>query len=225
MSAVALKTETYVDQLFAQNTRVVYLEDKPDCWLIDPGLPPATGHALELVALKGLEPRAVLLTHAHSDHIAGVPEVTQEFPQVPVYLAQEEWSFLADPMQNLSFMAGLSLRVNVEDRRDLVEGDTLELSGTSWQVLNTSGHSPGGRTFYCADHNVAIVGDSLFHLGVGRVDFPHSNGPALVEHIKTRLLTLPPETRILPGHGPETTVAVEKASNPYVGERASMDWF
>lgn len=172
---------------------------------------------LKYIDQNKLRPEAVVLTHAHADHIAGIPLVRSRYPDIPVYLARVEWSFLGDPRQNLSGLFGPGFGVEASDLRDLAEGQALELGVLRWRVLDTSGHSPGGRTLYCAAQSVAIVGDSLFAGSIGRTDFPHSDGPLLLRNIRTKLLTLPGATRVLSGHGPDTTIAEESASNPFVG--------
>lgn len=206
----------FVDWFFAQNSRVVRVEGLRDCWIIDPGLPPATSDLLGHLSSNDLTPKAVVLTHAHADHIAGVPGVLEAFSRLPVYLAREEWSFLGDPEQNLSAWSGMGLRVEVANLLDLQEGQNLELGGSRWRVLDTSGHSPGGRTLYCAEHGLAIVGDSLFAGSIGRTDFPHSDHNRLITNIREKLLTLPGDTVVYPGHGPLTTIDVERDTNPFL---------
>ncbi len=206
--------------MYAQNARVVSVGEDGACWLVDPGLPPATRQMLDHVAARGLRPEAVMLTHAHSDHIAGVPEVLEAHPDLPVWLATAEWSYLEDPMNNLSAMIGLALSFSVPRLEDLAPGKELTLGSTTWSVIDTGGHSPGGRTLYCPGEGVAIVGDSLFSGGIGRYDFPHSDGRLLLANIREHLLTLPDETRVFCGHGPDTTIGQERRYNPYVGESA-----
>jgi glyoxylase-like metal-dependent hydrolase (beta-lactamase superfamily II) len=165
---------------------------------------------------KDLTPEAIVLTHAHGDHIAGVDDVRARHIDLPVYLAREEWGMLSDPRQNLSAHFGAGVTAGVTDPRDLAHGDRLELDGVTWDVLDTSGHSPGGRTLYCRTLGVAIVGDAIFAGSVGRVDFPHSDGQRLLRNLHAHVLTLPDETTLIPGHGPSTTVAEERAGNPYL---------
>ena len=146
----------------------------------------------------------------------GIDEVREAYANLPVYLAREEWPALTQPKHNLSAYVGQSLATNVQDPRDLPHGSTLELDGTKWKVFDVSGHSPGGRALYCAELGIVIVGDALFAGSVGRVDFPHSSGDQLMRNIKGNLLTLPDETRVLSGHGPETTIGHERKTNPFV---------
>ena len=171
---------------------------------------------------QSLTPTAIVLTHAHADHIAGIDAIRDTLGALPVYLAREEWAGLTDPMENLSGLIGLGFVTRVKGPIDLPHGSTLELDGTTWSVLESSGHSPGGRTFYCAAHKVAIVGDALFAGGVGRVDFHHSDGARLLRNIRENLMTLPDDTRVLSGHGPETTIGRERRTNPYVTGLVSL---
>ncbi len=206
------------DPFYMENGYTLYLREGGPSWIIDPGLPEQAKQIIAHVRQKGLVPQAVVLTHAHADHIGGLDEVREALGKMPVYVAQEEWRALSDPMQNLSGYFGAGLRAAVNDPLDLPEGDTIELDGTGWKILDTSGHSPGGRTFYCAELDVAVVGDALFAGSIGRYDFPTSDGPRLIRNIKEKLLTLPGHTRVLSGHGPETTIERERRTNPYVGE-------
>lgn len=217
MASKPVKFIEFVDALYAQNSRIVHTETAPGCWIIDPGLPPTGEDIVKYLADKALTPEAIILTHAHADHIAGVPQVLETYPALPVFLAQIEWPFLKDPAQNLSNMGGFDIRVEAPDLRDLQPGQALTLGSLNWQILDTSGHSPGGRTLYCAQASAAIVGDSLFAGSIGRVDFPHSDGPLLLANIREKLLTLPGRTRVYSGHGPTTTIEVEQATNPFLG--------
>lgn len=205
----------FVDPIYGQNSRIVTTDHQSECWVIDPGFSPASKNMLNFLSEKGLSPQALILTHAHADHIAGVPLVLERFADLPVYLAEIEWPFLADPAQNLSSMGGMDLRVSVTNLHDLAPDMTLELGRTRWQVLDTSGHSPGGRTLYCAAESIALVGDALFAGSIGRVDFPHSDGARLLSNIQEQLFTLPGRTRVCSGHGPDTTIEVERSTNPF----------
>ncbi|MCH8053815.1 MAG: MBL fold metallo-hydrolase [Planctomycetes bacterium] len=215
MTDQEIEIVTFADEFFAQNSRLIISQGEPCCWVVDPGFAPATDNLLKYLAESNLSPEAVILTHAHADHIAGLSQVLNVHEMLPVYLAKTEWSYLEDPSQNLSTMTGMELRVRAPELRDLAPDQVLELGGTQWQVLDTSGHSPGGRTLYCSQAQTAIVGDALFAGSIGRVDFPHSDGPRLLSNIREKLFTLPGSTRVCSGHGPDTTIEIERRTNPF----------
>jgi hydroxyacylglutathione hydrolase len=170
---------------------------------------------IEFVRSSGMTPQALILTHTHVDHIAGVRTVLAAFPGLPllVHPAEEKW--LWDPMLNLSAMSGLPV-TTPEPTGLMNEGDELVLGDTTWRVLHTPGHSPGGITLYHANSGTAIVGDSLFSGSIGRTDLPGGDHATLERSIKQKLYTLPEHVRVYPGHGPDTTIGRERRSNPYV---------
>lgn len=216
MAEQTLQVYVTNDQTYMENGLTIFLRRGGPCWIIDPGLPPQAEQIVDHVRSQSLQPIAIVLTHAHADHIAGIDEVRVELGDLPVYLAKEEWPALTDPLENLSAMTGAGLKTQVRDPIDLAPGSVLELDGSRWEIRDTSGHSPGGRTLYCSELGVAIVGDALFAGSVGRVDFPHSNGDQLMKNIHEQLMCLPEETRVICGHGPETTIRQEKSSNPFI---------
>lgn len=182
-------------------------------WLIDVGQDP--GEMLDHAEGAGLDVQKIVLTHAHADHIAGLEEALGRFPGTPVWIHEAEKDFPGDATLNLS--AFISQPIAAPDPTDtLAHGQVLDLDGLSFEVRHTPGHSPGGVTLYQPEHKAAIVGDTLFAGSIGRFDFPTSDGAVLMKSIHERLMTLPDETRVLPGHGPETTVGRERASNPYL---------
>ena len=215
-TSATLRIHVTNDPMYEENGYTVSLRDRGPCWIIDPGLPPQAKQIVHYVRERALTPAAIVLTHAHADHIYGVDEVRDTLGPLPVHLAQEEWKALSDPMENLSGLFGPGFATRVTDPIDLPHGAALELDATHWVVLDVSGHSPGGRALYCKELGLAIVGDALFAGSVGRVDFPNSDGRRLLRNIRQNLLTLPDETRVLSGHGPETTIGRERATNPFL---------
>lgn len=198
---------------YETNCYIVSVPGSDRCWIVDAGFWP--GELIGAVTERGLRPEALILTHAHADHIAGVEEVRAVFSDVPVLIHENEAEWLTNPALNLSQAGGMPVVTKPADRT-LRGGETLELAGTKWRVLNTPGHSPGGITLYHEPSRQAIVGDALFAGSVGRTDFPTSDHDRLIGAIRENLYTLPDETRVYPGHGPETTIGREKRSNPFV---------
>jgi hydroxyacylglutathione hydrolase len=182
------------------------------CWIIDPGF--AAEPLVEYLRKARLEPREILLTHGHCDHIAGIPLLREHFGAVPVQISREDAGMLTDNMKNLSAMAGASLRLE-EAEKQFSAGETMELDGMAFKVLGTPGHTPGGSSFYSAAEGLVFTGDALFAGSVGRSDFPGGNERLLLQSIREQLFVLGDATRVLPGHGPETSIGQEKRSNPF----------
>jgi len=207
-----LKTKRFCLGDWATNCYLVYT-DSGACWIVDAGFEP--DYLIRYTKEKGLRPEKIILTHAHVDHIAGLTEVCAAFPGLPILIHEAEREFPGDPMLNLS--AALTEQIVAPEPTDtLTHGDQLELDGNVFQVRHTPGHSPGGICLYQPDHQLALVGDTLFAGSIGRYDFPTSDGPTLMRSIHEQLMTLPDETRVLPGHGPETTIGRERVSNPFL---------
>lgn len=213
-----LHINVFVDPMFGENTYVVAPEMPGPCWVVDPGLPPSGPDLLEFVDQQELTIEAILCTHAHADHIAGLDLVKDRCPQAKVYLAKAEHGFLTDPDDNMSILAGVSLQMHSAIDHDLPHGAVLTLGRTEWQVLDTAGHSPGGRSFFCPSEGVVFVGDALFDGSIGRTDLPYSSHQGLIRNIQTHLLSLPDETVVYSGHGPTTTIGRERKSNPFLVE-------
>ena len=183
------------------------------CWIVDAGFDPEP--MLDAIATRGLRLEKLVLTHAHLDHIAGLNTVRRRHPNVPILIHADEQEFLTDTRLNLS--AAFVQPVVAPEATDLLsDGDKLDLNGLAFEVRHTPGHSPGGITLVQHDHHLAIVGDTLFAGSIGRFDFPTSDGAQLMQSIHEQLLSLPDDTRVLPGHGPETTIGYERATNPYL---------
>jgi len=179
---------------------------------------------IEFILSHRLHPSALILTHAHVDHIAGVRDVLSALSDrrgdgtgrgMPVWIHDAEAAWLNDPLLNLSALTGMSVTSPGPDRL-LNDGETLRLGQAAFTVLHTPGHSPGGITLFCPQAGIALVGDTLFAGSVGRTDFPGSDTRTLAESIRTKLYSLPDATKVYPGHGPPTTIGRERAYNPYV---------
>lgn len=196
-------------------TNCYVLSAGASCWIVDAGFEPA--EMLDAIDQRGLKVEQVVLTHAHLDHIAGLHAVRRRHPDVPILIHEDEAAFLTDTRLNLS-AAFVEPVVAPEATGVMKDGETLQFGGCEFDIIHTPGHSPGGVTLYAAEHAVALVGDTLFAGSIGRYDFPTSDGPTLMRSINDKLMQLPDDTRVLPGHGPETTIGRERASNPYLNQ-------
>jgi len=207
--------EPFVLGPYQTNCYLVRIPDRRGCWFVDAGFDP--GEMIARVRELGLAPQAIVLTHAHLDHIAGVNEVLRAFPGTPVLIHEAEKEWLGDAETNMSALIGLPITA-AGPTSTFKHSDALELEGTSWRVLHTPGHSPGGVTLYHAPSRTSLVGDALFAGSIGRTDFPGSSFEELDRSIRTHLYTLPDDTKVYPGHGPATTIGREKRTNPFVHE-------
>lgn len=184
--------------------------------MVDPGLEP--GKVIAYLDRNGLVPEAVLLTHGHSDHIAGCGAVKQRWPECPLVIGVNDAAKLTDPRANLSASFGFDLTVPPADVT-VVHGQRYSAAGLEFEVREIPGHSAGHVVFLLDDHAPpwVLVGDVIFAGSVGRTDFPDGDFEKLAQGIHRELFTLSDKTVLLPGHGPATTVGREKQTNPFVG--------
>jgi len=188
-------------------------EDGGEGAIIDPG--DEADRIAQAAGLLGLTVKYIVLTHAHVDHIGALAEVREAFPQAEVTIHADDAEMLARPSLNLSLFLGGAIKCRPADRL-LHEGDTLEVAGLAMTVIHAPGHTPGGICLYIPEAGVVFTGDVLFAGGIGRTDFPRGNEALLLSSIRHKLLVLPPETIVYPGHGPSSTIGDEKAGNPFL---------
>lgn len=201
------------------------------CLVVDPGKD-AVADVLEVVREHHLQPVAVLLTHGHIDHTWSVVPVCGSYG-IPAYLHPADHYLLADPLAGLSGptrtmlgpMTGGALPVvEPDDVRELTDGAQVELAGLTLRVDHAPGHTPGSVMFARAgggdEPPVLLSGDVLFAGSIGRTDLPGGDHQDMLRSLATKVLPLPDETVVLPGHGEHTTIARERGANPYLRELA-----
>lgn len=183
--------------------------------LIDPGAEPE--RLLRALASSGATLEAVWLTHADFDHVGALAAVLDAYPGMPVLLHPADLPLL----QNAEAQAGawgLAIDPPPTATSDLADGQTLRLGDLEARCLFTPGHTPGHMAFHLPAEGVVFTGDALFQGSIGRTDRPFGDGDLLLRSIREKLLTLPDATRVLPGHGPATTILAERRSNPFLIE-------
>ncbi len=156
-------------------------------------------------------------THAHFDHIGGAAAIADALNPLPL-VALHPADHVLWRAGGGGRMFGFRIDPGPEPSIDFMHGQTLKLGSNTFEVRHVPGHTPGHVILYCTTERVCFCGDLIFARGVGRTDFPGGNWESLVNSIRTQVYTLPDETRLLSGHGPETTVGEEKVSNPFVQE-------
>lgn len=210
-----LRIEPFVEPSFQENGYLLWVDGIADAWAVDPGLPPTPQRMTDAIRRRELALRAIVITHGHADHIAGIPALRERFLDARLIAPEGDRHMLTDAAANLSAPMGFPIVASEPD--DVIRpGDTLALGELTWHVLDVSGHSPGGVALHCPVAGVVLTGDALFAGSIGRTDFPGSSGRRLLDNIRQNLLTLPDDTVVYSGHGPATTIGQERLTNPFL---------
>ena len=212
-----LNIKTFAFNLLQENTYVVS-DDTLDCVIIDCGAyyDDERKALTDYISSQGLKPRHLLATHGHWDHNLGNDTIYKTYG-LKVEAAKEDDFIITDIPRNFQSIIGAPLRRQYPAvGRFFSPDETIRFGLHSLQVLKTPGHSPGSVVFYCAEEHIAFTGDTLFRMSVGRTDFEGGSYEALMNSLANVLAKLPSETVILPGHGPQSTIADELRYNPYL---------
>lgn len=206
-----MKIEHYVVGVVGTNCYFAINEQTKECIIIDPG--DESGRLADKIKAGGYAPVAILLTHAHFDHIMGVDALREQY-RIPVYVHADDADMLQQPQLNCGAMIGTSTLATADEQ--VHDGDTLELAGMEIQVLHTPGHTPGGACYYFPEEGVVFSGDTLFCESVGRTDLPGGSMSQLVRSVREKLFKLPDLTIVYPGHGEPTKISTEKQYNSFI---------
>lgn len=192
------------------NCYIVYNEY--DALIIDPGGDPEK--VIDFLKFEDLKPQAILLTHAHFDHIGGVDDLRKHF-NLDVYLHENEANWLEEPRLNRS-TAFTRKEVRTARPDHLIQPGKMKLSSFEFDVIHTPGHSPGSVSYLFVNEGFIISGDVLFQQGIGRTDLPGGSMAQLEKSIRQSLYLLDDNYIVYPGHGMHTTIGAEKRNNPFV---------
>jgi glyoxylase-like metal-dependent hydrolase (beta-lactamase superfamily II) len=214
-----LKVNQFTVGPFAENPYLLWCSNTMEAIIVDPG--DEADMLWQAIEDAGVQLQAIVLTHAHLDHVGAVTAI-RERAHVPVYLHPADDDLLAmAPEQGRMF--GLRVEPVAPADHPLAHGDQISVGNVSLAVLHTPGHSPGSVCLYAVDEQTLIAGDTLFRHGVGRTDLPGGSWTQLEQAIHTHLWPLPDDVRVLPGHGPATTIGEERRLNPFVGELSTRN--
>ena len=205
-----LRVEVTADRRFGTNSYLVEDEETHDAVVVDSNLEPDL--AIEVARDRGAQVKAIVLTHTDLDHIAGLHELREAFGDVPIAVHEAEREVVAEGKPLRREFGPIATQLDHVEH--LVEGEVYRAGSLEFEVLHTPGHSPGGVTLKIDGY--LFTGDALFAGSIGRSDFANSDGRALIEGIRSRLLTQPDEMIVYSGHGPATTIGREKRMNPFL---------
>ena len=206
--------------MYATNCWIIAGKPGQECIIVDPGMPDISHEITAIIEENNLKPVAALITHGHLDHTYSVKPLADGYG-IASYIHSEDREYLLKPQgaHGAEFIATLDAMSFEEpaDTRDLRHGDLLEILDMKITAIHSPGHTKGSTMFSINDQ-LLVSGDVLFAGSIGRTDLPSGSAEAMVKTLKTRVLPLSDDLRVLPGHGPETTIKFERKNNPYLKE-------
>jgi len=205
-----MQVETIPVSPFETNCYIIRPDDENNCVVIDPG--DEDEKIIDFIEKNNLNPKAILLTHGHADHIAAVKPIKEKF-DIPLYVGKGEEQLLENPSANVSAIFGFQITCP-KPEHILNDSDVFEIGSMKFTVFATPGHSPGGICYFI--ENKLFCGDTLFNGSVGRTDLPGGDYQTLIKSIDKNILSLPDDIICYPGHGPATTVGEERRNNPFL---------
>lgn len=206
-----LRVEQYVVGMVQTNCYFAINDDTKEMFIVDPGA--SAGRLAEIMDEEKLNPVAILLTHGHFDHAGAAAELAERYG-IKIYAHEDERETLENPAINLSGWEGRK----VSYRADccLKDEQEIDIAGFHIRVFHTPGHTVGGCCYFLPYQNAVFCGDTLFAQSVGRTDFPKGSASELIRSIKEKLMTLPEDVTVYPGHNEITTIGTERMYNPYL---------
>ena len=211
-----IKIETFVFNLFSENTFVVWDEETKEAAVIDPGMSSLSEEELleDFISKKNLQIKYLINTHCHIDHILGCNFVNEKHN--PIYLIPEKDVPLLQNGKTQASAFGVDFKEPPKPNGFITEEEELQLGKTKIKFLFTPGHTPGEFCIYFEEDKICITGDVLFREGIGRTDLWGGDYNRLIRSIETKLFTLPGDVKIYPGHGEPSTIEHEKKNNPFL---------
>ena len=212
-----MQIHSWVVGPLATNCYVVVCNETDEAIVIDPGFSAEERGTILKIVRSGVEIKNILNTHGHIDHISG-NSILKKLTGANILIHKNDALMLVDPSRNLSNMLGLSV-ISPEADRLLEDGEIVKVGTLKLRVIHTPGHTKGSISLLCEEENIVFTGDTLFAGSIGRTDLPGSSFEEMMRSLRGKLMILPDETVVYPGHGGKTTIGREKRMNPYLSSR------
>jgi glyoxylase-like metal-dependent hydrolase (beta-lactamase superfamily II) len=218
MGVIALLIYSFAAPMYATNCWVLASEPGSECVVIDPGMPDVSAALDEILQRHNLKPVAVIATHGHLDHTFSIQPIADGYA-IPAYIHSQDRASLSAPEKLLSEeFAAMVAEMNFVEPSQVLElrnNDVIDLVGLSFRAIHAPGHTRGSLMFEVSDQ-VLVSGDVLFAGSIGRTDLPTGSAKEMEDTLRRKVIPLSDHLEVLPGHGPRTSIAREKKSNPYL---------